>query len=495
MPKRKEEDRDPYHPTHKLSDDARNTFYGQRKIEHIYIQKNRPQIPRPKGTLKPRLLELWIEQDRQIVAAGGWTAKDYKSIPGKDGYPGLGAMVHESQDEDNRDEDIQDAGEKQDDNETDQEHDDDAQGDKDNVVGDEHEQYQDDDRDDEELDEDDDLVEKLIQSYDISSIKMPTKAAMKAGLKEWGKWKPDGLRNQGDIFRAKWLPELLRRRAEAEAAEIRARKASDSTDAMESERDRTEDRRVDRTAKRKQAARATTTSVTQKQKSSDTDESRPRKRRKSAETYGMPDAAENNAHPERGVSWQDEMQMYGVYRDISKPSKRVTFQFPTRMEEVSRMFGASSEQISYNSSQKSSRPGAARAGSSAADVIADTPHTQPAAESGPAFTTAETTAATPLNPVPGVTVAAPDGTSTATQNNEVGQVDATDPDPDPFVPSAQGRLNKTRHEHVPSLYRDPKVANAWPVKNSTIEFMTIPYRFAKKMKPDNLSMAELIVWV
>jgi hypothetical protein len=62
------------------------------------------------------------------------------------------------------------------------------------------------------------------------------------------------------------------------------------------------------------------------------------------------------------------------------------------------------------------------------------------------------------------------------------------------VPSAQGRLNKTRHEHVPSLYRDPKVANAWPVKNSTIDFMTILYRFAKKMKPDNLSMAELIVW-
>jgi hypothetical protein len=50
------------------------------------------------------------------------------------------------------------------------------------------------------------------------------------------------------------------------------------------------------------------------------------------------------------------------------------------------------------------------------------------------------------------------------------------------------------HMHVPSAYRDPVVANDWPVKNSTIDIMTIPVEFAEKMRPDNLDTAGLITW-
>jgi hypothetical protein len=88
---------------------------------------------------------------------------------------------------------------------------------------------------------------------------------MKADLKAWGKWKPDGRRNQEDIFRKMWLPEFLRRKAETEAAEIRARKPLHSTDTMMTERDRIGERVVRRENKRKRATPAATTRVPRSQ--------------------------------------------------------------------------------------------------------------------------------------------------------------------------------------------------------------------------------------
>jgi hypothetical protein len=213
-----------YYPTHKLTEGdrnirvGRNRVYGHKKIENIFRQDDRPQLPR-RTVDHDELTKLWIEQDRQIVKAGGWMAKDYVSVLGRDGFPGLGAMVHKTEDDKDSDDGPQHGGDEKEQHtdETDQGDDEDAQGDKDSVVGDEQDQEVAHD------DEDNDLVEKLIRSYNTSNIKMPTKDAMKVDLKKWGKWKPDGRRNQGDIFREMWLPEFLRRKAEAEAAEIRAR--------------------------------------------------------------------------------------------------------------------------------------------------------------------------------------------------------------------------------------------------------------------------------
>jgi hypothetical protein len=336
--------------------DEDRKLYTWLEVLEIYKQPYRRQYPRPKTLLLPGLVKQWKDQDLEIIKAGGWQADDYHSVPGKDGFPpGYVRQPKKTNAKSATPTTTKPVPQKRQRTDADEneDHSDEEDSDDDGAAN-SHEHGLEDDHDDEEPDDDDDLVERLIRSYDTSNIKMPTKDAMKADLKKWGKWKPDGRRNQGDIFREMWLPEFLRRRTEAEAAETWARKAPHSTDTMGTERDRTEERTVNRTAKRKEPTPAATTSVTQKQKSCDTDEPRPQKRRKSAGTYGAPDTPENDAQPERGVFRQDEMQKDGVYRDMSKSSKLVTFQFPTRMKEVSRMFGASSEQISNGLSEKSS---------------------------------------------------------------------------------------------------------------------------------------------
>jgi hypothetical protein len=314
-----------YYPTHKLTEEdrnirvGRNRAYGHKKIENIFRQDDRPQLPR-RTVDHDELTKLWIEQDRQIVKAGGWMAKDYVSVPGRDGFPGLGAMVHKTEDDKDSDDGPQHGGDEKEQHtdESNQGDDEDAQGDKDSVVGDEQDQEVAQD------DEDNDLVEKLIRSYDTSNIKMPTKDAMKADLKAWGKWKRDGRRNRGDIFREMWLPEFLRRKAEAEAAEIRARKVLRSTDTMMTKRDRIGERVVRRENKRKRATPAATTPVAQKPRLADTDETRPRKRPKFAGANGAHNATAENLQPQLEGSQQDIYVPIGsVDEDVSVAMQRV----------------------------------------------------------------------------------------------------------------------------------------------------------------------------
>jgi hypothetical protein len=76
----------PYRPTWALSEKNRkDKAYTHKAIQRISNQESRPYWPLSGKADKEALLKRWIEQGRQIVAAGGAMANRYTSIVGRDG--------------------------------------------------------------------------------------------------------------------------------------------------------------------------------------------------------------------------------------------------------------------------------------------------------------------------------------------------------------------------------------------------------------------------
>jgi hypothetical protein len=311
-----------YYPTHKLTDADRNLpVYTVGRIIGIYKQPHRRQIPRPKDLKKPGLIAQWKQQDQELVQAGGWTAKDYPSVPGKDGIAGQGAMVHETEDQDDIDDDNSDGDNS------------DGKDDDSNQEGDENKRDQgaeagdhngDDDGDErgedltnaDDEDDQDDLEEVSVTEKVTYGIAMPAKAQMKADLKARGLWAPEGRRNQEPIFRQMWYLEWLGRNNAAAAA---ARQVL-PTSAAQAERDHGEDEGRDQMTKQKQATPATAEHVPRKRKRTETEETRNRKRPKSAEDESAPERDGNDVQEEPGVSRQDgDVRMSGMNNVIAAP--------------------------------------------------------------------------------------------------------------------------------------------------------------------------------
>jgi hypothetical protein len=75
-----------YLPTWKLTQEQRKSpLYSVKEVDLIMRQPDRPWKTRRRGLDEDDLRALWLEQDQDIIRAGGRLAADYKSVPGHDG--------------------------------------------------------------------------------------------------------------------------------------------------------------------------------------------------------------------------------------------------------------------------------------------------------------------------------------------------------------------------------------------------------------------------
>ncbi|KAH3904358.1 hypothetical protein HBH56_235000 [Parastagonospora nodorum] len=521
-----------YRPTSKLSEKDRNAKYTHKQIERIMRQLGRPWMTRPRALNKVQLIALWIAQDQQIKDAKGKQSKDYVSVPGQDGLPNkvLGETTDgESSDDDDDEEDFRKPVKRNSNSE------DDAVDDYGKVTAEENVQ-----------------PEVSDASDPDDHIELPTVPSMRKDLQKWG-IKIGSHRNSGPMFKLKWKPEFLRRRAAERSKE------AGSSDPVENDDDALSDRCGDTEEVKREKSRAPTEEKTKprKRKRNASGDDRTGKRVKPNETKAKSSTVEPGKL-QHYIGFQmsgtrelvagkphDQLPVAGAKMAASEPAvasmlpfklgrnpaKKVTMADRQKLsEEVSgaeRGATTSAELGSHDLEQLQNGPKTiAKSGESysimqneglrqskrlertAADIQLDGPQAKAAPESAKPTVTGSALYidqdASSEDDEDGI------GLSSSINGDDVDDDDADDlgndgtsltrilvtgPQRGPGGANAHGTKERP-YEFIPGGYCDPVVAAAWPVRNQTVNFMHRPPLWeARIIDPSGFNYGQYQMWL